>query len=205
MQQFLKHLFVVVHSVWLRMFEMFSAEETNTGEVVSPPYPVYVARKIQVERWDATLYASGDADVRVDSLTGRCLETKEERLSVWMCKNDKEDVAQVALALATNFTLKKDEGMYIVLLRKDILEEEGFTFDSSEGNSKVADLNSRHFDIADLDVSKLLRIATEITRNVRQDKRLFPFTKKEVAELLQKAIEDNRVDLKDVKKENLKF
>lgn len=184
---------------------MFSDEETNTLEEIAAPDPVYVARKIQVERWDATLYTSGNADVRVDSLTGRCLETKEEQLSVWLCKNEKEDVAQIALALATNFTLKKDEGMYIVLLRKDVLEKEGFTFDNSEGNSKVADLNSRHFDIVDLDIPKLLRIATEITRNVRQDSYLFPFTKREVAEILQRAIEDKRVDPKDVKKENLKY
>lgn len=205
MKQFLKHLRAAIHSVWLRMFEMFSAEEINTTEESPTPDPVYVARKIQVERWDVTSYTSGDADVRVDSLTGRCLETKEEQLSVWMCKNEKEDVAQIALALATNFTLKKDEGMYIVLLRKDVLEEEGFTFDNSEGNSKVADLNLRHFDIVELDIAKLLRIATEITHNVRQDSHLFPFTKREVAEILQKAMDDGRIDHKDVKKENLKY
>ena len=164
----------------------------------------FIARKIQVERWDRTPYTKNDEDVRVDSLTGRCLMTGEEKLSVWKCKNAKEDVSQVVLALGTSFTVNKGDGVSIVLLLKDDLVKEGFSFEETDGDTKVADLKKRHYDIKALDIDKLLRIATEITHNVRQDKNLFEFTIAEVQELFEHAIEAKRVDRKDVPKGNLR-
>jgi hypothetical protein len=178
---------------WLRLIEMFNPA----------PNPEYIARKIQVERWEITSYTTGIDDVRVDSVTGRCLTTDEEKLSVWMCQNEENDVAQVALALATGYYVK--DSLYIALLRKDLLEKAGFTFENSDGDTKVADLRSRHVDIINLDIPKLVRIATEITLNVRQDSLLFQYTQQQVLDLIKNAIEEGRLNLKDLKSDYQKL
>jgi hypothetical protein len=168
------------------------------------PAAHYLARKIQISRWERKSYSKDDADVRADSLTGRCLKTDNEELSVWACENRKDDVAEIALALTADpQKTSRLERVVIVLLNREQLTHEGFVFKPEHGTSLVADLNSRHVNISELDLYKLVRIAAEITLKVRNNLLFYQFTAKEIRSLVMRAVSDGRIE-ESALPENLK-
>jgi hypothetical protein len=164
----------------------------------------YLVRKIQIERWVVTSSIEDEGDIRPDSLTGRCLMTTDEYLSLWQCANDEKEIAQVALALAT--PQKKSsaiEGIALVLINKELLIKEGFTLQANLGESLIRDLNEKHIDVK-LDLPKLIRIATEITLKLRNDLLFYQFTTRQLLSLLKKALLDGRIAESDIPKPILK-
>ena len=82
-----------------------------------------LARKISLSKWRTKPYLAVDA-IRADAITG-CLRTRDDRLSVWRCKNDPKDVDEVFLALATGSKSSKFETMDIVVLSENELDRAG--------------------------------------------------------------------------------
>lgn len=157
----------------------------------------YLARKISRPKWEPKPY-TGPEDVRADAITG-CLRTLNDTLSLWQCSQDNADVADVALALAAS--MEKIEGMHVVLLPKSDLSIDGFSFEVTpeHANTPVEDLCARHVDLVNLTMTLLCSLARRIATNVRQGLSLYQFTRREVRDILCRAVKAARVDINSLK------
>ena len=48
----------------------------------------YLVRKISEAKWKVMDFMNGD-DISADAISGGCLRTYSNKLSLWKCKNDK--------------------------------------------------------------------------------------------------------------------
>ena len=107
----------------------------------------YLARKIQRAKWDPSPNIPAD-EIRADAITGGCLKTSDDTLSLWQCRDSREDVEEIALVLASN--MNRIEGIHIVLLNNESLENSNLSLEFTQGVTPVEDLRERHIDITNL-------------------------------------------------------
>ncbi len=160
----------------------------------------YLARKISRAKWDPTLYTELN-DIRADAITGPCLRTYGDALSLWRCHHDKMDVAEVVLALASAPDMEKLDPIDIVLIYEGFLPANHLQFEATPQNAKtlVEDLRARHVDVINLTMTKIVKLATEMARNVRNNSTFYRFTKSQVRDLLLFALKSGRLNLNDLK------
>lgn len=149
----------------------------------------YLARKISRGRWGVQAWMAASA-IRADAVT-LCLKTEGDTLSVWECSEDRADVAEVILALATNF--QRLDTVDVVLLDSDELQAAGVELEATAGLTPVDDLKYRHRDLARLDMDRLSAVATQVAIQVRGDVRCHRFTKREVRDIVRDAVGRGRV------------
>lgn len=157
----------------------------------------YLARKISRAKWVPCTYIPQDG-IRADAITA-CLRTQQDTLSVWQCQSLDNDIAEVVLALST--VMDRAETINIVLLDRENLNSDGLSLEETPNNTdtKIEDLRSRHVDIINLDMSKLCIVARHVAAKTRDNTDCFIFTKKQVKELICKAIREQRLKINDLK------
>ena len=151
----------------------------------------YFARKISIAKWKQESSANPD-DIRADAITG-CLRTKEDTLSFWLCTQDRTDVAEVALALASK--MEQAETIHIVLVCRNDLDTDGLEIRITAPDIPVADLKERHRDLVNLNMIKLCCVARNVAKRVRQDNAHYLFSKTTVLDILKSAIDLGRLDI----------
>lgn len=162
----------------------------------------YLARKIQRGKWETKPYITLE-EIRADALTGGCLRTSDDNLSLWQCEDSREDVEEIALALAS--CMDQIEGIHIVLLKKELFENGGFSLDSSEGKTPVDDLCTRHIDVTKLTMTKICKIAEHVKSALAGPSQFYPFTRAQIKEILCKAIKHGRINLEILGKRQQKL
>jgi hypothetical protein len=164
----------------------------------------YLARKISRSKWEVKSLNYPD-EIRADAITA-CLRTTQDSLSFWQCQGDKEDVAEVALALSA--PMQTIETIHIVLLDKNKLVSNNLCLEATEGITPVTDLRNRHMDLKSLDMVRLCHVGREIATKVRQDSDCYRFTKAEIRNFICSAVKNKRLNIQElnekVKEEVLK-
>ncbi len=158
-----------------------------------------LARKISRAKWAPKKYLA-PSEIRADAIGG-CLRTTGDRLSWWRCKDDEEDVAEVALALAAGPKFDRFDTIYVVRLPEAVFANAGLASESTEGETAVKDLQSRHMDLFSLDVERLAKIARILGPLIRSGDKVVRFTKAQLMTLVTTAIHEERLDENDLTQE----
>ena len=155
-----------------------------------------LARKINRAKWHHREYLA-ETEIRADAITG-CLRTTDDTLSWWRCTSDEEDVAEVALALAVGPKTDRFDKIDVVVLPRAILADAELAFESTEGETPVKDLRSRHVDLVRLDVERLAKVARILAPRIRERDNVFTYTAKTVRALVTTAIDEKRLNADDL-------
>lgn len=153
----------------------------------------YVARKVKRARWSALDDAPG-GDRQAEAL--RCLKTMDNGLSLWMCGRSRDDVAEVALVMASLSTSL--EKISIVLIEKRALETAGLDFHESQGRTIVDDLKDRHLDVTGISIAGLCGLGRMICEAIDAGQ-VEDFTSVDLKEILYDAIQARRLNLDALK------
>ena len=156
-----------------------------------------LARKISRAKWQQKEYLA-ETEIRADAISGGCLRTKDDKLSWWRCTDDEEDVAKVALALAVGPKIDRFDTIDVVVLPEAVLTEAGLASESTEGETPVKDLRSRHVDLVRLDVERLANVARILAPRIRSGDKVVRFTEAQLMTLVTTAIDDKRLDKDDL-------
>jgi hypothetical protein len=148
------------------------------------------ARKINRSKWNPRPYLKPDA-IRADAVTG-CLKTKGDRLSMWQCNDNLEDIDQIFLALATGPLITGFDAMDIVVVPENELEDAGFTAEATQGDTAVQDLRSRHVNLVCLDLDKLGTFAKLLASRLK-DSQFKRATEAQIKRLVREAAGKGRV------------
>ena len=154
-----------------------------------------LAMKISRAKWERRDYLA-ENELRADAITS--LRTSDDRLSWWRCDDDEEDVAQVALALAVGPNKGSFEKIDVVVLPEAILADAGLVSESTQGETAVKDLRSRHVDLVKLDVERLAKVVRILDPRIRLGDTVVPFTKARLITLVATAIRDERLSANDL-------
>ncbi len=157
-----------------------------------------LARKISRAKWDSKEYLA-ESEIRADAITG-CLRTMDDTLSWWRCSDDEKNVAEVALALAAGPKIDKFERIDVVVLPEAVLANAELASESTEGETAVKDLRSRHVDLVRLDVERLAKVARILAPRIRSGDKVVRFTKAQIITLVTTAIHDKRLEEKNLNK-----
>lgn len=155
----------------------------------------YYAREINRPKWEGNKPWLVPGAIRADAVTGS-LRTDQDELSVWECQDNKGDVAEIVLAVAS--VHKRLESVHLVLLDEDELKADGVELKRTRGKIKVEDLKLRHANLVRLDLVKLSAIATRVATQVCADARCYEFTTGEVLAIVREAIGKGRVNKEDL-------
>ena len=149
------------------------------------------ARKFNRAKWTVT-FSIKDSDAPADAITV-CLRTTDNRLSFWNCTKADDSIKDVVLALATGSRVERLDKMHVIGMSKRQLASKGLSFLSNEGDTAVQELRGQHFDVVELTLSRLSKIARLMSRNIRKDILCYTYTRKDVAQIINKAITDGRL------------
>jgi hypothetical protein len=151
----------------------------------------YVARKYQPSKWDIDSTFMVAEDIQADAVS-LCLKTSSNTLSFWRCHDDTDDLKEVALAVACKGT-SIDKMHFIRFSQSDIFNL-GFRLDEVPDNSThVRDLMPRHLNLTHLTVAALSNFAHFMKDKARGDVRCHTFTAREVFDLLNNAVQGDRL------------
>jgi hypothetical protein len=155
----------------------------------------YLARKIDRSKWEVKSESRSE-DIRADALTGFSLRTDKDELSLWQCTSNREDIAEVVLALITN-PRPRIEGIHIILFAQEELILSQITLVCSPHNAQtaIADLRHRHIDAVQLHMGNIIDLANKIATKVRQNIDCHSFTRKQVVQILRSAFKCGRLPL----------
>ncbi len=157
-----------------------------------------LARKINRAKWSPKAYLPQDA-IRADAVTG-CLRTRDDRLSMWQCEDDPDDLDQVFLALATGPLNTGFDTMDIVVIAENELENAGVTRETTLGETAVPALRSRHVDLVALDLEKLAALAKLLALCVRSS-HVKRRTQGEIKKLVTDAHNKGHIQSEELKEE----
>jgi len=157
----------------------------------------YLARKIDPGKWETKSYLKPQ-HIRADAITGGCLRTDSDKLSLWRCAKGPEDVSEVVLAVSANDRIRTVEGIYIVLFEANELTLEKFKIKDTPNHAQtvVSDLRDRHVDVVELHMNKVVELAHKVADKVRHGTDLLFFTRAQVLKIFRGAIQDKRLNLK---------
>ncbi len=150
-------------------------------------------RKINKAKWIQG-DIENDSDVSADAITN-CLRTTGNTLSVWQI-NTEDDLDSAVLALVSN----QDhlEAIDVVILEEESINRYNIRIMVTPGKTPIEELSETHRDLADLTYSKLGTIKDHIVERIRTDN-LKRYTRGTIKKLIQKAIEDGKIELSDLK------
>lgn len=159
-----------------------------------------LARKISRAKWDPVGYLA-DGEIRADAIT-LCLRTENDTLSWWHCESDGQDVAEVALALISAPRVERFDKIDVVVISENELKGAGLSYESTQGDTPIKELRSRHVNVVKLDLERLARIGRILAPEIRLGESVHRFTKDQLIALVRKAIQDKRLNPNDLN-ENL--
>lgn len=149
----------------------------------------FLVRKISKAKWPDSSDISVD-DFPADSIAD--LRTTGNTLSFWEIDSYKKiDDVVLALAVATNIV--KIEKMDLVLIPKDKLEG-NFIISCEAGKTAAFNLADAHRNLCNLTYKSLGYLAGIIGKGIRNEKTCIFFSKKNVKNIVFKALEDNQID-----------
>lgn len=139
-------------------------------------------RKVAPAKWKKpTLPVS---DYPADAITG-CTRTRNNTLSLWAV-SDQADIEDAILAIALAGT-RIDKIDYVILSPEEISNISGLV-KKTEGQTPIASIANKHHDICDLTYVSLGQVAEVIKKAVLIDDKVQICTRKEVFELIKRAI-----------------
>jgi len=151
-------------------------------------------RKINKAKW-YQVDIENDSDVSADAITN-CLRTIENTLSVWHI-NSEEDLDKAILALVSN----QDhlETIDIVILEESSIQNYNISIVATPGETPIEELAKIHRHLVELTFSKIGAIKDHIVERIRTE-HLKRYTKGTLKKLIQAAIEEEKIELDDLKK-----
>ncbi len=156
----------------------------------------YLVRKIARAKWAVPTFATNDTIIAADAVTG-CLRTSKNTLSFWQSHSEEKedsDIKDVVLALVSN--MERLDTLDIIVIPKSDLGN--FPFEVTKGNIPVIDLQDRHLDMVKLTLEGLNHLARYIASKVRAEIRCYRFRKRDLEEVVIKAVKDGRLNLEDL-------
>jgi len=152
-----------------------------------------LVRKINRAKWPKD-DIEDNPEVSADAIT-HCLRTISNTLSVWQINNE-HDLEKAVLAIVT--TLDHLETIDIVILEAKYLNDYNIGIVATPGETPIEDLAEIHRDLAELTYSKLGTLKNHIVERIRANffKR---YTRTKVKKFIQTAIEEGKLELKDLK------
>ncbi len=133
-------------------------------------------------------------DIDADAITD--LRTTKNRLSMWLISDDKKDMDNAILALATNRDGIEKMSVFFVELNE---VEKCFSIQNTPGQSPFIDVNSSHRDVCGLThkgLGKLAGICLNSVKNSNWEE----ISKNRIKEMIKNAIQEKRLTRDLVKK-----
>lgn len=155
-----------------------------------------LAHKVKRAKWEPKKYVA-ENEISADALTG-CFRTSDNTLSCWYCSNERDDVAEIALALSVEITKEKFDTFDVALLPQEDLVTAGLATEETPGKTLVQDLQSRHVDVIHLDAERLTRIAKLFAPRIRNGNFIYRFSAGQIKGLVLAAIRNERLDPSDL-------
>ena len=158
---------------------------------------MFLARKISLAKW-MPHQGFAEGEIRADAITAD-LRTSGNALSVWRCGDNQPtetDIRDAALAMAS--LMERADTIDLAWFDKGELEQAGHNVQQKDGVTNVPDLRSNHYDIHDLDYTRLGDIASRVAKAV-ENCQYHRFREKQVLELLADAVALHRIDMKCLK------
>lgn len=153
---------------------------------------MWLAHKVTFSKWEPHPQIEG-AEFQADAVTGD-LRTYDNVLSFWHCGDDEAtdgDVEDAALAMAS--IMDKANKVELIWLDRGELEQAGYVVEQTNGETRVPDLVSKHYDVGHFDYVRLGDIARRVQTAIANDQcRLF--RRGQVLGLLAKAARQKRFD-----------
>lgn len=156
-----------------------------------------LARKISRAKWEPIGYLA-ENEIRADAISGGCLRTSGDTLSWWRCSGDEDDVAEVALALATGPNKTNFDKIDVVVLPEEELAAASLTTKPEAGDTPIKDLKARHVNVVRLDVERLAMIARILAPRIRTGENVFTFTRGKLKTIVSTAIKAERLNRNDL-------
>lgn len=149
----------------------------------------YALRKIRKAKWykhDGVGWLV-EGDLQADALDD--LRTTGNKLSVYSIDDDRANLEQVAIALATAKTDYLSDFEY-ALFNLELLSDLDIQIEHSEGNTPDAVVNSWHRDLVELTSKKVMALATVI--QARAERKMI--LKKSILTMVLTALESQQLD-----------
>ena len=156
---------------------------------------MFLARRVDLAKWGPKDGLSED-EIPADAVTIN-LKSSSNRVSFWGMESDSDDnINDVVLVLAAGRdTIQKVE---IAWIECEDLQTSGVMIEQSEGKTDVADMVDRHYDLCQLDYTRLGEVAQLVSSSL-QDERYKRVPEARVEQLLVSAVEQDRVALTDLR------
>ena len=156
---------------------------------------MFLARRIDRAKWKPKEGISAD-EIPADAVTIN-LKSSSNRISFWSIEADSEgDINDVVLVLAAG--RDKIQKVELAWVERDELQTYGITIRQSKGRTDVADMVDRHYDLCQLDYTRLGKVAQLVSSSL-QDERYKRVSEARVEQLLVSAVEQDRVALTDLR------
>lgn len=152
----------------------------------------FLIRKIEKAKWMQNDVIGG-GDISADAITN-CMKTTGNKLSTWQIATE-SDVLEAILAIVSRH--QHLDSIDIVMLNRESLEERGFTFEPSDGDTPIKDLVDQHWDITLLTYTSLGSLGKDIVEEFKKDN-VKRFTKGKQKEILKDALSKGRFQQEDI-------
>ncbi len=158
-------------------------------------------RKINRAKWQWNSTGKDD-DIPADAITGGCIRTSQNALSVWKV-DGKEKLEEAVLALVLAPSREQLDTIDVVAMDPEYLRDKGIEWEESKGQTLVSDLTDSHVDLTRLSYRKVGILAYHIAERIQANdaKR---YTVGQLTAIVKKAVQDGRVNLDDIPNETLK-
>lgn len=156
---------------------------------------MFLVRMVTRAKW-APKSGLSAGEVPADGVTAD-LRTQSNSLSFWRSPTAAiSDVEEAALAIAAG--RERVDRLQVVWLDYDEIQTDDQTLSDTEGRTPVKDLKSLHVDVCRLDYIRLGQLANRVVDALASDN-FHTFTKDNVAKLVARAVEQDRIDLEELK------
>ena len=160
---------------------------------------MFLARKISLAKWSKKQEQGelAEDEIPADAVTAD-LRTQDNKLSFWRCGDEEGiEVNEAVLALAAAGT--RVDKIDVVWLAADELRSDGQTLQDTKGRTPVLELAELHVDVCRLDYMRLGKVAQRVVTALKKE-RYLRLRKARVRNLLAEAVEQGRIDPKDLQK-----
>jgi hypothetical protein len=151
-----------------------------------------LVRKVKKAKWEYAKSFSVD-EIPSDSITGGCLRTSKNTLSLWEI-NSKDELNEAVLAICSG--MQHIEPIDLAMIPKEKLED--FDLTQTTGICFVDDLIDTHYDLENMTHKSLGGVA-KIIRDLHSDD-ITRIDKNKIRDILILAIENKRLDIKALHK-----
>lgn len=157
---------------------------------------LYLIRKINQSKW-AENSSFTKKEVPADTVFAE-LKTKNNMLSFWQFSLGAEELwKEAALAVGANFD--RADSFDIVWIEHEHFRVVGLSLKDSRGDTPIVDLQHFHYDVIDIDSSRLSTIAGLLAYTIRSKKQVRRIIKSELLNLLAEAVQTDRLRLESLK------